>query len=161
MGALTLLLAFSFSGCYSFKGISIDPDIHSYQVENFSDESPEGAPLSLPDEFAMELDKKIRTETRLKPDNPPDLSFQGAITRFKVVPGPITSAEATSFNRLELVVKISSIHRNDPKKNWTKSFSHYEEFPSDQNLSDVQDELLKKIKDKLIEDIFNKAFTNW
>jgi len=149
------------TSCYSFKGISIDPNVHTYQVANFTDNSAEGAPVNLPDDFTFELDKKIRTETRLKQDDEPDILFEGKLTRFKVSPGQITNEESTSYNRLNVSVQIDYKNHLNPKDKWSKTFSHYEEFPADQNLTDVQDELLKKIKDKIIEDIFNKAFTNW
>ncbi len=148
--------------CYSFKGISIDPNVHTYNVKVFTDHTSAGVPVNLLDNFTVALDKRIRTETRLKPnDESPDLVFKGELLSFRVTPGPISNEESTTFNRLEVSVSIDYVNHINPKDKWKQTFSHYEEFPADQNLSDVQDELLKQITNKLIEDIFNKAFTNW
>ena len=49
------LLLITFSGCYSFKGISIDPDVKTFYVQNF--ESITGnAPPTLALDFTVLLD---------------------------------------------------------------------------------------------------------
>ena len=70
---LIFMLALLFSGCYTFKGISIDPDINTYFVQTFETSAP-NAPPTLALEFTERLKDKIRAETRLQlRNNSPDV----------------------------------------------------------------------------------------
>ncbi|MEL6987465.1 MAG: LPS assembly lipoprotein LptE, partial [Bacteroidota bacterium] len=69
--------------------------------------------------------------------------------------------ETTAFNRLQINVQVDYQNNLDEKDKWSQNFSFFENFASDQNLLDVQDDLINLIYDQIVEDIFNKAFTNW
>ena len=71
------------------------------------------------------------------------------------------AGEEASFNRLEVSVSIEYIYTLDEEQNWKKTFSFFEDYGIDENLLDIQEGLLESITEQLIEDIFNKAFTNW
>jgi hypothetical protein len=49
----------------------------------------------------------------------------------------------------------------DPDLSYEKSFSHYEDYDSNLDLSQVEKELSDNIVELLVEDIFNAAFANW
>jgi hypothetical protein len=49
----------------------------------------------------------------------------------------------------------------DDSKSYKSSFSRYEDYPSTQNLSEVQETLIDQINEMLIQDIFDKAVVNW
>jgi hypothetical protein len=42
-----------------------------------------------------------------------------------------------------------------------KTFSFYKDFPSDQNLADVEEQYTKQIFERIINDIFNASVANW
>ena len=52
-------------------------------------------------------------------------------------------------------------NRFDETKDFEQSFSQYEDYPSDQDLNAVQEDLTTVIVEALVEDIFNKALVNW
>jgi hypothetical protein len=49
----------------------------------------------------------------------------------------------------------------DPSKDFDMPFTRFEDYPSDQDLSAVKDQLIATINEYLVDDIFNKAVVNW
>jgi PBP1b-binding outer membrane lipoprotein LpoB len=162
---ITLLLAaLVFSGCYSFRGIAIDPSVKTYYVAPFENRAPNAVPTLAPD-FTERLKDKIRNESRLVySEFEPDVEFTGAITGFQVTAEAPQPGEQIAFNRLTITVSVDyinnkAVEEKDRLVKITKSF--YDEFPSDQNLFDIQETLIQRITIQLVEDIFTQAFTNW
>jgi len=152
-----------FSGCYSFRGISIDPSINTFYVANFEEQAPNAIQL-LGQTFAEALRDKIRTESRLLyNDTEPDIEFKGAITTYRVTSEAPEPGETTAFNRLTVGVRVEFINNqsDDEEDNWSSNFSYFQDFPSTQNILNVQQQLLDAIIEQMVEDIFNRAFTNW
>jgi hypothetical protein len=149
------------SGCYSFKGFSISEDLKTFYVMDFRNTTT-NAPPTIQQTFSELLKQKISRESRLTPDEEnPDITFSGTITRFSVTAVAPEPNATTAANRLDIAVSITYENVRNPDDRWTQSFSHFLDFPPTQNLLDVQDELITQIFDQIIEDIFNKAFTNW
>ena len=74
------LLAFGLQGCYTFKGISIDPNIKTFFIRYF-ETTAVNAPPTLAVDFTERLKDKVRTETPLKLNSDaPDAEFEGKIT---------------------------------------------------------------------------------
>lgn len=96
------------------------------------------------------------------------LQLEGEITDFRLTPisptstgntNDITSASST---RLTITVKATYINTLDEKMSFKdKSFSFYKDFPSDNNLSDVEEQFTKQIFERIINDIFNASVANW
>lgn len=161
MRATLLLVLALFAGCYSFRGISIDPSVNTFYVAPFENRSTAVVP-TLPQDFTNKLIDKVRNESRLVfSENNPDVEFTGVITGFNVTSEAPQPGETVGFNRLTITASVEYINNQDDTKNLKFSVSWYDEFGSDQNLLDVQDELIRRITDQLVEDIFTKAFTNW
>jgi hypothetical protein len=160
----SLLAALAFSGCYSFRGIAIDPSVKTYYVAPFENRAPNAVPTLAPD-FTERLKDKIRNESRLVySEFEPDVEFTGAITGFQVTAEAPQPGEQIAFNRLTITVSVDyinnkAVEEKDRLTKITKSF--YDEFPSDQNLFDIQETLIQRITVQLVEDIFTQAFTNW
>lgn len=160
---LSVLLANTFSSCYSFKGISIPPEANTFFVEQFS-VYPENIPPNEGQDFAELFKDKVRRESRLNySDTDPDIEFTGAITEYKVTAEAPKAGEETSVNRLTIAVTVEYINNVNPESSWkqAKRFPFFYDYPSDENLIDVQDEYIDIIFDQLTENIFNEAFTNW
>lgn len=163
-----LFLALSAASCYTFSGISVDYTVtKTYYVDNFRNNALNSPPI-LPQTFAEELREKIRTESRLvQSDINPDIEFKGTIVDFRITAeapqGGSTqqSRESTAVNRLTIVTAIEYINYRDEEKNWKSNFSFFYDYPSNQDLSAIQDEAIEVIADQMMEDIFNKAFTDW
>jgi hypothetical protein len=96
------------------------------------------------------------------------LQLEGEISDFRLTPiaptstGNSTDLTQASLTRLTITVKATYINTLDEKLSFKdKTFSFYQDFPNEQNLSDVQDQLTKKIFDRIINDIFNASVANW
>lgn len=154
---LVLSLVLSLYGCYSFKGIAIDPEVRTYYVDQFVDNSGGGVPV-LAINFTEKLKDKIRNESRLVySDVDPDITFSGSIIRFD----PVTSLTGAN-NQLHIGVKVLlEKTKGEDLEDRTFNESFFSEFPPDVNFLDVREELIEEITDQLVIDIFNKAFTNW
>jgi len=151
-------------GCYSLKGISIDPNIKTFFVRNF-DVTAVNAPPTLSVDFTERLKDKVRTETPLKLNSDaPDAEFTGRITDFRVIPVAPKPGETVSLNRLEIRMQINYVvNLERVEGGWTseRTFSHFAEFGTDRDLISIQNDLIRQIGDQLLEDIFNAAFNNW
>jgi len=152
----------SLQGCrYGFKGTSIDPSVNTFFVDVFKVE-PRNAPAIIGQDFSNLLTDKIRRESRLDPiDTDPDLEFEGAITVFEVSYEAPQPGETTAFNRLNMTISVEYTDNLKEDANWKQNFSFFFDFASDANLIDIQDDAINAIFDQMVEDVFNKAFTNW
>lgn len=159
---LTLAAALP-SGCYTFKGISIDPNVSTFAVRNL-EIAAENAPPTLGIDFAERLRDKIRNETRLSQNTEtPDVEFTGQISRFNVVPVAPKPGEVVAKNQLVIGISLALKNAKDEQKSWpaNKTFSFFAEFDNTADLLTVQDRLIRQIGDQLLEDIFNAAFNDW
>jgi Lipopolysaccharide-assembly len=165
MGLLRLLLIGlllpGMTGCYSLRGTSIATDVETYYVGSFK-LTALNAPATITQTFAESLKDKISRESRLKyTDSDPHLEFNGTVQSFNVTSVAPQPGERTAFNRLTVNVSVEYTNHLNAKDQWTKTFAHFEDFPAEQDLLQVQDELIVVIFDQILEDIFNQAFNNW
>ncbi len=159
---LSIIILQPFFSCkYSFSGIGIPPDMNTFFVEPIELITTNAEP-SIAMVFREALSDKILTESKLKKTEiDPDYVFSGSITRYDVTAVAPQPGEVSAFNRLEISVKVKFENTKDEKQNFDQQFSFFNDFPSEQNILSVQSELINNIFSQLVEDIFNKAFTNW
>ena len=149
------------SACYSFKGISIPPEVNTYYISTFENRAGT-APAGIEQLFSESLKEKIRNESRLKfTEDNPDIEFDGAISGYNVRSMSPTAGNETAFNRLNISVSVNFSNTNDEEENWQKTFSWYRDFTNDEDLSANQDDFIEEVFEQLTEDVFNHAFTNW
>ncbi len=157
--ALTFLL----SGCgiYSFTGASIPPEAKTVSIQYFPNNASLVEP-TLSQTFTDALkDKFVSQTTLVLVQKNGDLRLEGEITGYSTNPVAITGDQTAALNRLTITVKVKYVNTFDKTKNFESSFSRYEDYPSNQNLSSVQETLITQINEMLIEDVFNKAVVNW
>ncbi len=161
IGNLGILIGCALWGCYSFKGITIPPDASTFYVSELTNRVAT-APADIGQQFSETLKQKLLNQSRLNfSDQDPDLEFSGEVTRFAVSSVAPQPGETTAFNRLDVAVRINFVSHLDEEENWESSFSFYQDYSRDENLLDLQDQLIAAIFQQLVEDVFNKAFTNW
>ncbi len=159
----TYILAFYFSliSCYSFKGISIPPEVSTFAIDPVIDQSF-NAPATYPIDFSEAMITKIRKESRLSLNNQnPDVIFKCKVTQFLVNSQAPQPGVVSAINRLNVTIEVEYDSKIDDKQDWKSSFTRYQDFGADQNFSSVQQKLITDINLILVDDIFNKAFTNW
>jgi len=158
---LALFASTLVSGCYTFKGFSIDPELTTFRIAQFNN-TTFNSPPNINQTFTEALKRKISRESRLVLDESnPDIQFDGTITRYNVSSVSPEPGEFTALQRLTITVNIEYTNISDEEDKWQQPFSFFADFPPEDQLIDRQDELIAIIFDQILEDIFNKAFTNW
>ncbi|MFZ1786911.1 MAG: LptE family protein [Saprospiraceae bacterium] len=161
--SLLIISSISFSSCvcYSFKGISIPPDINTFYVENFKNKTVT-APVDIEVRFSEALRSKIRNESRLKfQEAEPDILFEGDVVGYNISAEAPQEGNTVALNKLDIVVSVKYTNKTNEKLNYTRNFSFFQTYPGDQDLTNVQDDLIKRIFDQIVERIFNDTFTTW
>ena len=162
IAVLVMALALICQGCgfYSFTGASIPAEAKTVSVDYFPNHAQLVNPM-LSNNLTDALRDAMTNQTTLDVvETGGDLSFEGEITDYRTTPVAITG-QIAAMNRLTVTVKVRFSNRFDESKDFEQSFSHYEDYPSDQDLNAVQEGLTSTIIEALVEDIFNKALVNW
>ena len=160
---IVLLLALVCQSCgfYSFTGASIPAEAKTVSVQYFPNQAPLINP-ALSNDFTTALRDAMMNQTSLDMvDSGGDLAFEGEIVDYRTTPVAITAGQTAALNRLTITVNVRFTNLFDESKSFETKFSHYEDYPSDQDLNSVQESLTGTIIEALVEDIFNKSLVNW
>ena len=150
-----------FAACYSFKGISIPPEIRSFSIEPIEDPFY-FSPATYPVDLSETLLNKIRRDTRLILNSgQPDLVFRCRIVQFEVNSQAPQPGIVSAINRCTVGVEVEMENLRDEKQNWKANFTRYQDFDAATNFSEVEQQLTAEINRLIAEDIYNRAFTNW
>lgn len=159
--ACVMVAACMLSGCYSFRGISIPPDINTFNVENFGIASS-AAPQAIEVLFTERLRDKVRNESRLTyTEDAPDIIFSGKISRYSIDAQSPEEGAITAFNKLTIDVQLNYDSMVNEDDSWTKRFSWFADFDASSDISAVEADLIDQIYEQIVEQIFNEAFTDW
>lgn len=98
-----------------------------------------------------------------------ELALEGEITSYSLTPiAPVGTGQGNqditraSSTRLTITVKATYINTLDENMSFKdKTFSFYKDFPNDINISDVEEQFVREIFERIITDIFNASVANW
>jgi hypothetical protein len=149
-------------GVYSFTGASISPDVKTVEVSNFPNYAQLVNP-SLEQTFTQGLQDLFLNQTNLTlVSNNGDLQFEGEITEYRITPSANVGNSTAAQNRLTIAVKVRFYNNKDEEQNFEKTFSHYQDFDADRDLSgSFEDAIVQVILERIFENIFNEAVANW
>lgn len=158
-----LYIIFLFTGCYSFKGISVPPDATTFFVNQVNIKaSGLLPPPDTPERFMEIIRQKVRGQTQLKWDNrDPHIEFSGDIISYDVSQIGAQEGDEVSLNQLTIGISVEYTNNQDTEDTWKKTFTFGLPFDPSLDLSSVQDDLIEEILDQIGENIINDAFTNW
>ncbi len=150
-----------FTACYSFKGITIPPEVNTFYVENFQLRTS-SAPAAIEIELSEALRRKVREESRLRAsETNPDVEFFGNITGYRVEFAGAQQGDQAALNRLLLNVSVTYTDNLDDENSYTKNYSQITTFSANVDLSDVEEGLVTTLIDEITEQIFNDTYTDW
>lgn len=156
-----MLISIGGCGVYSFTGASISPETKTISIQRFPNNAMTVEP-TLSQKFTDALRDKFSRETNLTViDKGGDLQIEGAITGYRTSPVAIQGNETAALNRLTISIEVTFVNTNDDSKSFKSTFSRFEDYPSTQNLNEVQETLIDQINEILVQDIFDKAVVNW
>lgn len=159
---LLILGTYACKVTFSFSGANISADVKTYSVDYFQNKALLVVPY-LSSKFTDKLNEHIRSKTGLveMTNNDGDVRFEGQITEYSQRAIDIKKDETAASNRLTISVRVKFTNIKDDKFDYDSSFSNYADYTSDADFTSIEESLIDEIIEKIIEDIFNKAFVNW
>lgn len=146
---------------YSFTGADIPASAQNFSVQTFSVVAPLADPtygLSITED----LKELILNQSRLDlTTGRGDLQFEGTVTGYNVAPAAISSEEFAEINRLTITLKVVYINSLEEEKSFERTFSRFADFPTTQELADIEQTLIEEINDQLTQDIFDASLGSW
>lgn len=158
--SLFCFLFFSSCGIYTFKDVSIPPDVKTVKIGYFENKARYINPQLSP-RLSDAVQQKISNQTRLTRVNSDDAHYQisGFINRYDVSTSGISSQQAAT-DRLTVGVHIKLFKALENK---TEEFDVFRDFEFSANLTlgQAEAQLFDDIIKNLTDEIFNKIFSNW
>lgn len=148
-------------GIYSFTGADTG-DAQSFQVNYFQNQADLVEP-GIDRTFTLQLQDLIQNQTSLSlANNNADLIFEGEIIDFYVAPMTATAENTAAQNRLTIAVNVRYYNTLEPEKDFERRFSFYYDYPANAQLvGGTLETAVNEIFDRLTQDIFNAALTDW
>ena len=150
-----------FGGCYSFKDVSIPPEVKTVRVNYIENKATYVNPQLSP-QLTDRLRQKINNQTRLtmiSGDNA-DYEISGEVKSYTVSTAGISQQQAAT-NRLLVTVHIVFQNRLDDKANFEADISRNFDFNANLSLQQAEAQQSEDILKNLTDEIFNRIFSNW
>jgi hypothetical protein len=157
--AFLMIAATLFSGCYSFRDVSIPPEVKTIRIQYIENRAPYINPQLAP-QYNDRLKQKITNQTKLtvvQSDNA-DYDVSGTITNYSVSTSAISNQQA-SANRLTVSIKITLRDQNNKIKNFDVSRNF--DFSANLTLQQAEGQLGADIIRSMVDETFNRIFSNW
>ena len=150
-----------FSGCYSFKDVSIPPEVKTVRVNYLENRAGYVNPQLAP-QLTDRLRQKINNQTRLTSVSNDEAHYDisGAITGYSVSTAGISEQQAAT-NRLTVTVHLIFKNRLDEKANFESDVSRNFDFNASLSLQQAEAQLSDDILKNMTDEIFNRIFSNW
>lgn len=150
-----------FSGCYSFRDVSIPPEVKTVRINFIENKARYVNPLLSP-QLTDKLRQKVISQTKLTQIQGEDAHYDisGTITDYSVTTTGIADRQVAS-NRLNITVQIVFKNRLDEKKNFEASVTRNFDFNASLSLQQAETQLNETILRNLSDEIFNRIFSNW
>ncbi len=162
---LFLCLTSFFYGCsfkYSFKDASPIPlEIKTFRV-NFFENRAQYINTQLSQQLTENLKSKIIGNTRLKQTNEDDAHYDisGYVSQYYTSTVNISNNNSTT-NRLTVGFHLVFKNTLDASKNFEADISRNEDFAANKSLSEAESTLTPTVVKNVVDEIFNKIFSNW
>tara|TARA_Y100000766_G_scaffold238795_1_gene215533 strand:- start:1097 stop:1594 length:498 start_codon:yes stop_codon:yes gene_type:complete len=108
------------------------------------------------------LQEKFANESNLKfIQGTGDAVFKGVITRYSITPVQGTGDETVALNRLTIDIKATYLNSVNDSQNFEEIISYADDFESTKDFSSIEEELMKSISKKIIDEIYQKTMSEW
>ncbi len=149
------------AGCYSFKDVSIPPEVKTARVNFIENKAPYVNPQLSP-ALTDRLRQKINNQTRLTLVQNDDAHYDISCTirNYTVTTAGVSQQQAAT-NRLVITVRINFKNRLDDKASFDADISRNFDFNASLSLQQAEANLSDQILQNLTDEIFNRIFSNW
>ena len=162
LAMLSSCLIFLFSSCsvYSFKDISIPPDVKTIHLGYIENKARYVNP-SLSPQLTDKLKQKINNQTKLvQVESGADWDVTAYISSYDISTASVSN-QRSATNRLTVAVHLIFKDSKDEKKNYEADVSRNFDFDANTSFSQAEPALLQQILTTFPDDIFNRLFSNW
>lgn len=160
---LLIVCSILFFSCriYSFKDVSIDYNKYKTIKINYLENKARIINPQLSPALTDKLQQKVVSQTKLTRTNNDDahLQISGYVSDYTVSTTGVSAQQAAS-NRLSVSVHISvknTVENKTDEFEISRNFDFSANLSLEQAYSSMKDEILKNI----VDEIFNKLFSNW
>ncbi len=158
-----ILLTFNYATCrYSTRDASpIPPEIKTFRVNYLENKARYVNPTITP-QVTEKLKQKIIGQTRLRQTNSDDAHYDidGYLTDYSVTTTGISNQNA-STNRLNVSFLLIFKNTVDQTKDVEVEITRNYDFDAKLTFDQAQSQLGTEIVKNLVDEIFNKIFSNW
>lgn len=160
-----LLVIVGLSGCaYSFTGTSLPPEVQTFSVTSFPNNSGQG-PSFLSQTVTNNFRDYFQRNTNLKlVPRDGHLLFEGQIIGYEispVAPQVQDGVDVAARNRLTIRIQVKFTNTNDPKQSFDEPFSAFLDFPQNLNVNSIDEAQIRQIMNLMMTQIFNRSVANW
>lgn len=155
-------MVITLSGCYSFKDVSIPPEVKTARVNFIENKAPYINP-SLGPALTDRLRQKINNQTRLTlvSNDEAHYDITCVIRNYNVTTAGVSNQQAAT-NRLVVTVAVTFRNRLDDKASFENAMvSRNFDFNANLSLQQAEAQLNDQILQNLSDEIFNRIFSNW
>jgi outer membrane lipopolysaccharide assembly protein LptE/RlpB len=150
------------SSCgYSFKDVSIPPEIKTVRVQYIKNKARYVNPQLSP-QLTERLRLKINNQTRLTnvQSDDADYDIDGYVSDYSVTTSGVSNQQA-SINRLTVTVHLILKDRKDDKRSFEADVSRNFDFSASLSLNQAEAQLGDVIVRNMVDEMFNRIFSNW
>lgn len=162
---LVIFLFINACGVYSFKDVSIPPEVKSIHI-GFIENRARYVDPQLSPQLTDKLKQKISSQTKLTQVQTSDADYDVSayVSAYDISTAGVANQTA-SINRLTVSLHLALKNRLSEQKLGTPDFetdiSRNFDFPAGQSFTDAEVSLLPQIVQQLTDDTFNRLFSNW
>lgn len=160
---LLCMTVFNYSSCkYTFKDTApIPAEVKNFRVQ-YLENRAQYVNTQLSPLLTERLKQKVINTTRLRQINDDDAHYDisGYVSQYYTTTVSIQNNNA-SGNRLTVGFHLIFKNTLDAAKNFETDLSRTFDFPATQSLSEAENNLTNEIVKTVVDEIFNKIFSNW
>lgn len=161
--AIVFIFTFCFSTCkYGFKDTApIPAEITTFRV-NYFENKAQYINTQLSPQLTEKLKQKIINTTRLNQTNDDQANYDisGYVSQYYTSTVGISGNDANT-NRLTVGFHLIFNNNVDDTKDFEADLSRTFDFPATQSLSQAEANLNDEIIRNIVDEIFNRIFSNW
>lgn len=152
---------FNSCGVYNFTGTGVI-NAKTFQVNFFQNNAPLIEP-GLDRDFTNALQDFINNQTNLSlVSNNGEIIYEGEIVEYRVSPMTATADQLAAQNRLNITINVRFTNNNKEEENLEKRYSHFYDFPANEQLVGARlTEAKKEIFERITTDIFSSTLAKW
>jgi len=150
------------SGCYSFRDVSSIPkEVKTFRV-NYVENKARYVNPQLSPQLTDKLRQKITSQTRLSGVQSDEAHYDiyCTITGYNVSTSGISQGQA-AIQRLSVTVHLNLKNTLDPSKSFEADVSRNFDYGANVPLPTAEAQLNETIIKNMVDEIFNRIFSNW